>query len=174
MVTTGYREWVARPEKEAKTPMARWVRGIRHAAGLSQRKFAEAIGVEWVGTISRWETGDQKVEIDSMTLILRAFPDSPPPPVAGMSDLDRSVAPATMNQGTANVELTDGAIVARDVDSEPREIRARLRNAALLAIQEEKKRIAEEARRNPTELDADRKARPRPGKVSSGLVKTRT
>lgn len=175
MLTTGYTEGVARPEKEAKTPMGRWARAIRHKAGLSQRAFAEAIGIGWPGTISRWETGDQAIEIESITMIRKAFPNAPPPPIEGMSDPDRSVV-FSAEKGTT-VDLTEGAIVARDIDREPLILQARLRNAALNAIQEELKAIAKEAaasHQNPTELDADNKARPRPGKSSSGRGKTQT
>lgn len=166
---------MGRTPKPSPNERAQWVRDVRtKIAHQTQAQFAAAIDSH-EKTISRWETGYYVPEWDSIEKILKAFPSAPRPPFApdnGMSDPDRSLVPAGTSQGT-NVELTDGAIVARDVDSEPKQFRARLRNAALLAIQEEKKRIAEEARRNPTEPDADEEARPRPGRSSSGRA-TRT
>lgn len=124
--------------------MAAWVRKIRLGAKLSQAEFGARLRAEphvSPVTVSKWETGEQRIETNSIGLIRKAFPESPPPPLPGMSDPPAisGVSDDTDNAtGDYNVTTAEGQTVGRELDEiEDGPLRKRARNAALAAIESE-------------------------------------
>lgn len=142
--TNRYADEVSRKNKEPKTEMGKWVRGVRTSHGLSQDDFGAALRPARPihrTTVNKWERGHMGQNTSSITLILKAFPDSPRPPLDGMSDPSAisSVSADTDDQdGGYSVKTTEGQYVGREIDEiEDVALRKRARTAALAAIQAE-------------------------------------
>lgn len=136
MTATGYALDVSREELPE---VAKWVRAVRLAAGLSQDAFGEKIDPEKPihrTTVNRWEAGTLGLRFDKIRLICQAFPDCDPPPVAGHTQARGNVEPATSNQGEC-LHSREGRTVADEIDGiEDEGLRRRARTAALAAIDE--------------------------------------
>jgi transcriptional regulator with XRE-family HTH domain len=151
MMTTGYSDGVARKTKPALTPMGQWVRAIREGARLTQAEFGarlrSAEDPVHPTTVTRWERGVMGMDVGSIVLITKAFPNAPRPPLDGVSDPDRTV-PSDHNEGDYIVKTDQGRIIAKMIDAIEDE---GARTDAMLAC-------AAELKKNPSELGAGKRA----------------
>lgn len=142
---TGYADGVSRKPKEAKTEMGKWVRAVRTMNGLSQDEFGATLRPAKPihrTTVNKWERGHMGQHSSSITLILKAFPDSPRPPLDGVSDppgIPGVHVSTDETTGEYNVMTTEGQTVGRELDEiDDVPLRKRARNAALAAIESER------------------------------------
>lgn len=125
--------------------MGSWVRSVREAHKLSQDDFGAALRPARPihrTTVNKWERGHMGQHSSSIALILKAFPNSPRPPLDGMSDPPgmSNVSDDTDNApGGYNVTTNEGQTVGRELDEiDDVPLRKRARNAALAAIESER------------------------------------
>jgi len=59
-------------ERPEPTNTAGWLRRWRESSGLSQAQVAETLGV-LQGTISKWETGQCRISIDDLRILVRVY-----------------------------------------------------------------------------------------------------
>ena len=59
-------------ERHEPTNTAGWLRRWRESSGLSQAQVAETLGV-LQGTISKWETGQCRISIDDLRILVRIY-----------------------------------------------------------------------------------------------------
>lgn len=67
-----YRCPMSDPTRLDPTTTAGWLRRWREGSGLSQAQVAETLGI-LQSTVSRWETGQYRVTIDDLRILVRIY-----------------------------------------------------------------------------------------------------